>query len=117
MGQKSHRYVSGVGVDGEYKMVLCSVLLGNALQVEGHLRSGTSMHDVHSLRAMRPGDLPKMIESTREIGDRRPVDQNDILLVKGLGGCCRPGFSVYNSEYISFHPCQCLPLYEITYRV
>lgn len=45
------------------------------------------------------------------------MDQKDILFVKGLGGCCRPGLSVFNSEYISFHPYQCLPLYEIAYRM
>lgn len=117
MAQKSHRYVSGVGGDGVHKMLLCSVLLGDALKVEGHLKSGHAMHDVHSLRALASQDLSRMVESTREAGDRRPADQKDILFVKGLGGCCRPGFSVFNSEYISFHPYQCLPLYEITYTV
>merc|ERR1712061_627006 len=115
ISQKSHRYVSGVSIDGDHKMVLCSVLLGDALQVEGHLRSGTAMHDVHSLRVMRPGDLSEMVEGARHSGNGRPVDQKDILFVKGLGSCRRPGFSVFNSEYISFHPYQCLPLYEIAY--
>merc|ERR1712087_836117 len=117
LAQKSHRYVSGVPAGGMHKMVLCSVLLGDALQVEGHLRQGDAMHDVFSLRALRAGDLPRMVESVANSVDRRPVDQKDILFIKGLGSCCRPGSSVVNSEYISFHPYQCLPLYEITYTV
>jgi len=117
MAQKSHRYVSGVQSGGEHKMVVCSVLLGDALQVEGHLRCGDAMHDLQSLRGVDAGDLPKMVDSTRPYSGRRPVEQKDILFVKGLGACCRPGFSVFNSEFISFHPYQCMPLYEITYTI
>lgn len=44
-------------------------------------------------------------------------EKSDLLFVKGLGDECRPGFSVVNSEYIAFHPHQCLPKYEIEYEV
>jgi len=121
MAQKSHRYVSEARpVEGgrlECCMVVCSVLLGDALRLEGHLRCGAGMHDVQSLRALEAADLPRMVDVLRADGGKRPVDQEDILFVKGLGGCCRPGFSVFNSEYISFHPYQCLPRYEITYLI
>merc|ERR1712146_725502 len=121
MAQKSHRYVSEASQASEggreCKMVVCSVLLGDALQVEGHLKCSDSMHSVHSLRAMGEGDLPKLMDFTRGINGKRPVDQKDILFVKGLGCACRPGFSVFNSEYISFHPYQSMPRYEITYVV
>merc|ERR1711966_221984 len=44
IAQKSHRYVSASTLlaNGrrECKLVLCTVLLGDALQVEGHLRCG-----------------------------------------------------------------------------
>merc|ERR1712083_893061 len=94
-------------------MVVCSVLLGDALQLEGHLKCGDAMHCKHNLRAM--GDLPKTVDLVRDFGGKKPTDQRDILFVKGLGAECRPGFSVFNSEFISFHPCQCMPRYEITY--
>lgn len=45
------------------------------------------------------------------------AEKSDLLYVKGLGGNSRPGFSVINSEYIAFHPHQCLPLYEIEYEI
>lgn len=117
LAQKSHCYVSGLGADRIHRMVVCSVLFGDALQLEGHLASGEAMHDVFSLRALGPDVLPKMVTSVGAEGGRTRVDQKDILFVKGLGGCCRPGLSVFNSEYISFHPYQCLPLYEIAYRM
>jgi len=41
----------------------------------------------------------------------------DIMFVQGLGGRVCPGFSVVNSEYIVYHPHQCLPKYEITYEI
>jgi len=44
------------------------------------------------------------------------AEKSDLIFVKGLGGSCRPGFSVVNSEYIAFHPYQCLPRYEIEYE-
>jgi len=45
------------------------------------------------------------------------AEKSDLLFVKGLGDKCRPGYSVVNSEYIAFHPHQCLPKYEIEYEV
>lgn len=44
-------------------------------------------------------------------------EKSDLLFVKGLGSGCKPGFSVASSEYIAFHPHQCLPKYEIEYEV
>jgi len=37
------------------------------------------------------------------------AEKSDLIFVKGLGHRCRRGFSVENSEYIAFHPHQCLP--------
>jgi len=45
------------------------------------------------------------------------AEKSDLIFVKGLGGSVRPGFSVVNSEYIAFHPYQCLPRYEIEYEL
>jgi len=45
------------------------------------------------------------------------AEKSDLLYVKGLGSRTRVGYSVVNSEYIAFHPHQCLPLYEIEYEV
>lgn len=45
------------------------------------------------------------------------AEKSDLLFVKGLGGAVKPGFSVVNSEYIAFHPHQCLPKYEIEYEL
>merc|ERR1719188_1105043 len=45
------------------------------------------------------------------------AEKSDLLFVKGLGSQSRPGFSVVNSEYIAFHPHQCLPKYEIEYEI
>jgi len=45
------------------------------------------------------------------------AEKSDLLFVKGLGDKCRPGYSVVNSEYIAFHPHQCLPKYEIEYEI
>lgn len=127
LAQKSHRYVSqprggqGTGKN-QYRMVLCSVLMGRTLMVEGHLRKGDAMHDVSSLRRIWKGELDAMVEPLR--GDRPflpegapPAEQHDLVFVKGLGSCCKGGFSVVNSEYISFHPYQCLPRYEIVYEL
>jgi hypothetical protein len=44
-------------------------------------------------------------------------EKSDLMFVKGLGSRTRVGFSVVNSEYIAFHPHQCLPLYEIEYQL
>lgn len=121
IAQKSHRYVSAaplaLGGRREFKIVVCSVLLGDALEVEGHLKVCDSMHCVQSLRAMEDADLPKKIDMVRAYSWKRPVQEKDMLFIKGLGSSSRPGFSVFNSEFISFHPYQCLPRYEITYLV
>jgi len=45
------------------------------------------------------------------------AEKSDLLFIKGLGSAVRPGFSVVNSEYIAFHPHQCLPKYEIEYEL
>merc|ERR1712232_1187174 len=34
------------------------------------------------------------------------AEKSDLLFVKGLGDRCYPGYSVFNSEYIAFHPHQ-----------
>lgn len=119
IAQKSHRYISAAAVEAdgrrEFKMVLCSVLLGNALQVEGHLKHGDAMHCKHNLRSM--GNLKTKLDLVSDFCGKTPIDQRDILFIKGLGNNCRPGFSVFNSEYISFHPYQCMPRYEITYVI
>jgi len=44
-------------------------------------------------------------------------EKSDLMFVKGLGSRTRVGYSVVNSEYIAFHPHQCLPLYEIEYKL
>lgn len=127
MAQKSHRYVSQPQVSGRrqtYRMIVCSVL-GKAFQIEGHLRERTAMHDVVNVRALDEEELDAMIEPCRTCGtsamsaDSREgsAEKSDLLLVKGLGDKCRPGFSVVNSEIIAFHPHQCLPKYEIEYEL
>jgi len=45
------------------------------------------------------------------------AEKSDLLYIKGLGDRVRPGYSVINSEYIAFHPHQCLPMYEIEYEL
>jgi len=44
-------------------------------------------------------------------------EKSDLMFVKGLGSRTRVGYSVVNSEYIAFHPHQCLPKYEIEYEI
>lgn len=177
IAQKSHRYVSQPSVSESgrkrYRMVLCSVLMGRTLMIEGHLCKHDSMHDVSALRRIWKGELEAMVEpvapqqqrlakaapaapnpapaaapaahcikceilrypckrcSAPQIGARSKSSQpeepqqrqqqnaedHDLMFVKGLGSCCRSGFSVHNSEYISFHPYQCLPRYEVEYEI
>jgi len=45
------------------------------------------------------------------------AEKSDLLFIKGLGPRTRQGFSVVNSEYIAFHPHQCLPKYEVEYEI
>lgn len=49
--------------------------------------------------------------------DLEVAEKSDLLFCKGLGVNSRPGSSVVNSEYIAFHPHQCLPKYEIVYEM
>lgn len=120
ISQKSHRYCSQPeqlpNGRRRFRMVLCSVL-GRALEVEGHLKHKDAMHDVCNVRALGD-DLKEMIEPCGcSVPSKHAVEGADILAIKGLGGACRPGFSVVNSEYIAYHPYQCLPKYQITYEV
>jgi len=119
ISQKSHRYCSQPEISSgrrRFRMVLCSVL-GRALEIEGHLRCKDAMHDVPNVRAISD-DLETMIEPHHCCApEKDAVERADMLFIKGLGGACRPGFSVVNSEYIAYHPYQCLPKYQITYEV
>merc|ERR1712232_816029 len=172
MAQKSHRYVSQPN-KRTHKMIVCQVL-GKSFQIEGHLKTGTCMHDVVNVRALDEDELSQMIEpcaaatkasgvgasisgldgsvwgrvvneeyncwrlhtgriakkdtegyswnwcATEEVSaDNREgsAEKSDLLFVKGLGDQCRPGYSVVNSEYIAFHPHQCLPKYEVEYEL
>jgi len=45
------------------------------------------------------------------------AEKSDLLFIKGLGDRVCQGYSVVNSEYIAFHPHQCLPKYEIEYEI
>lgn len=125
ISQKSHRYVSqpaGSGHSGKqrYRMVLCSVLMGRTLMIEGHLCKGDAMHDVSSLRRIWKGDFETMVQPCGGPlfpKGSLPAEEHDLIFVKGLGVKSKPGFSVHNSEYIAFHPYQCLPRYEIEYEL
>jgi len=101
-------------------MIVCSVL-GKAFKLEGHLRNGCAMHDVVNARTLQEDELNEMVEQCHACGGSDSMDvceKSDLLYVQGLGHAhFRPGFSVINSEYIAFHPHQCLPKYEITYEV
>jgi hypothetical protein len=58
------------------------------------------------------------VEASDSSADNLEVaEKSDLLYVKGLGMNSRSGFSVVNSEYIAFHPHQCLPKYEIVYEM
>jgi len=123
LAQKSHRYCSQPEVQHgrrRYRMLICSVL-GKAFKLEGHLRRDRAMHDVVNHRAIQEEELAEMIEPCSVEGGSDPrhlCEKSDLLFVQGLGHRhCRPGFSVINSEYIAFHPHQCLPKYEIVYEV
>eukprot|EP00931_Biecheleriopsis_adriatica_P033445 TRINITY_DN19409_c0_g3_i1.p1 TRINITY_DN19409_c0_g3~~TRINITY_DN19409_c0_g3_i1.p1 ORF type:complete len:1373 (-),score=316.79 TRINITY_DN19409_c0_g3_i1:99-4079(-) len=139
LAAKSHRYCSepapaaSTGKRSRFRMIACSVAVGKTLEVEGHLKEGSAMHDVFSLRGLWTGDLEALVKPLDATGygknktkppaavkgceDGTPIEQHDLLFVKGLGSSSRPGVSVHNSEYISFHPYQCLPRYEIVYEI
>jgi hypothetical protein len=175
MAQKSHRYCSQPRRNGGkdvYRMVICEVL-GKSYKLEGHLRDGTAMHDVVTVRSCAEEDIDKWIETCHACatssgvgatirgkrgevwgtvvaddghcwrlsngriakkhteGDRwtwvasndvaaddlEVAEKSDLLFCKGLGAKSRRGSSVVNSEYIAFHPHQCLPKYEIVYEM
>lgn len=137
LAQKSHRYVSRPETKAgrrRYRMIVCSVL-GKAFKLEGHLNFAEAMHDVANIRALSAEELQDMVTPCTDLaassrGGRAATERagadatsdtlpekSDLLFVQGLGGCCRPGFSVFNSEYIAYHPHQCLPKYEITYEM
>merc|ERR1712226_1268503 len=130
MAQKSHRYVSQpmLGKSGHrsYRMIVCSVL-GKAYQIEGHLRMKEAMHDVVNVRSLTDETTDDMIERCQacvdtgstsvSVDNLETAEKSDLLFIKGLGSAVRQGFSVVNSEYIAFHPHQCLPMYEIEYEI
>jgi len=110
-------------------MIICSVL-GKAFSVRGHLREKDSMHDVVNVRALQEDELNGMIEpcckqhngrngvgAMQCVSSEEVAEKSDLLFVEGLQGMVRQGFSVFNSEYIAFHPHQCLPKYEIEYEI
>ena len=103
-------------------MIVCSVL-GRAFKIEGHLKCGDAMHDVPQVRALDVDDINSMIEpccgpkAGADAGIELPAEKSDMIFVQGLESRVRPGFSVVNSEYIAYHPHQCLPKYEITYEI
>jgi hypothetical protein len=117
---KSHRYVSMpeliAGGRRRYHLILCEVVASKVLRLKGHLRSGNAMHDVPALRTIWGKDLRRMVDFVGP-SPKGDVEQMELLFVEGLSCCYRPGFSVFNSEYISFHPYQCLPRYRITYEI
>lgn len=119
LAAKSHRYCSQpelVNGRRRFRMLVCSVL-GRACKLEGHLRKAEAMHDVPNARSLDMEELREMVEFCGDGNFSERAEQSDLLFVQGLGRGCRPGFSVFNSEYIAFHPHQCLPKYEITYDV
>jgi len=125
IAQKSHRYVSQPRSDPggrqRYRMIVCSVL-GRAYTLEGHLKFAQAMHDVPAVRGLSAHDLDDMVEPCRCKGNQEsamaaPAEKCDLMFVQGLGELSRPGFSVVNSEYIAYHPHQCLPKYEIVYEI
>jgi len=126
LAQKSHRYVSQPVKEAgrlRYKMIICAVL-GRAFKVEGHLTCDRAMHDVANVRALNEEDLENMVvpctaasKAKKDVNADAPAEKSDMLFVQGLGSRCRPGYSVFNSEYVAFHPHQCLPKYEITYEM
>jgi hypothetical protein len=62
-------------------------------------------------------DTDELEDTPGQISIDIPAEKSDMIFVQGLEGRVRPGFSVVNSEYIAFHPHQCLPKYEITYEL
>jgi hypothetical protein len=128
LAQKSHKYVSQPRTSSDgcltYRMAVCSVL-GKSFQLEGHLTSQDAMHDVVNVRALTDDLIDDMVDRCQvchpsgELGceNLETAEKSDLLFVRGLGNAARRGWSVAKSEYIAFHPHQCLPKYEIEYEV
>jgi len=80
------------------------------------------MHDVPAVRTLSPEELHGMIRpcqcsKSQDSAIATPAEKCDLMFVQGLGCQSLPGFSVFNSEYIAYHPHQCLPKYEIVYEI
>merc|ERR1711948_239299 len=76
------------------------------------------LHTGQRLKQSEEGVTWQFSEQEELDADNMEVaEKSDLIFVKGLGGSVRPGFSVVNSEYIAFHPYQCLPRYEIEYEL
>jgi len=120
IAQKSHRYCSQPeqmqNGRRRFRIVVCSVL-GRALELAGHLTAGDAMHDIPNVRHLADNLAHMVKPHGRDCTHTVPIEQHDLLFVKGLGHECIPGLSVFNSEYIAFHPHQCLPIYQITYEI
>jgi len=125
IAQKSHRYCSQPEILGNrrrFRMVVCQVL-GKAFKIQGHLREKDCMHDLPTSKVLQEEELAAMVEPCcgpvgyGGISLDESAEKSDMLFVQGLKDRCRPGFSVFNSEYIAFHPHQCLPKYEIVYEM
>jgi len=100
-------------------MIQCSVL-GRAYTLNGHLRKGNAMHDITSTSDLAQDTLMEIFDqegpARHDIAEITAAEC-DLLYVQGLGDNHRMGLSVMNSEYIAFHPHQCLPKYEIVYEI
>merc|ERR1712232_457120 len=63
---KSHRYVSRpdatAGGRRRCHLLMCEVVASKVLRLNGHLRGGSVMHDVPSLRAIWGKDLRHMLD-------------------------------------------------------
>jgi len=76
------------------------------------------------VQALSVDDIDTMIEpysgpgrASADVAIDLSAEKSDMIFVQGLEGRVRPGLSVVNSEYIAFHPHQCLPKCEITYEL
>ena len=94
---KSDRYVYDTNGAKDHKtgrkMLVCKLFPGKVKTIDTHLNKQDQHHD-----------------------DILPPSGYDSVFAKGLGSNAKVGFSVINSEFIIFHPYQCLPLYLITYN-
>merc|ERR1711920_113956 len=87
-------------------------------RVIGELGSCWQLHSGRLARKDREGVQWNWAKTSEvSVDNLETAEKSDLLFVKGLGSAVRPGFSVVNSEYIAFHPHQCLPMYEIEYEL